>query len=106
MYTVKLSNGRELKGLGRSYDMFTSEEPLDAGIFAGGLNGVVVEYDGEGEEPDYPKAGRYEHAQVSQVVKSGGLWVFGLRETPERVIEEQRVRADLEYIAMMCGVEL
>lgn len=103
MYTVKFSDGREVSGLGRNGTMLTSSEALEV---PAGRGRVVVSYSGSEAEPEPKLSGEYAPGVVSKVIHVGGEWMFNVSAVSAEEAARLRDRADLEYVAMMSGVEL
>ena len=110
-YTVKLSDGTLLEGLRRNGDSFMSEGELSPEVFRGKLRGVEISGPSEGIE--LGKLGRHEVMELEwmghytpscQGVADG--WYFELRDLTAGELEALRDRSDIDYIAMMTGVQL
>lgn len=96
-YTMTLSDGTKLEGLGLNGNNWISRKKLTEESFAGKLRHVEV----TGDE-DYV----FEHAELVQVRKYGSAWWFVLRELgPEEILRE-KLRSDLDFVAMMTDIEL
>ena len=103
-YKITLSDGTELRGLGLNGNNFVSKTEIKVSDFAGKLSHVVIE--GTGEDSGYDPSGEYDHMELLQVTREGDEWWFVLFQRSERELAELRSRGDIEYIAMMTGVEL
>lgn len=103
-YKVTLSDGTELTGLLLNGNNFISRTEVDEGTFAGKLGHVRIE--GPVSEDDFGLIGEHENMELVQVVPYGGEWWFILRDQPEGERERLQLRSDVDYVAMMTGVEL
>ena len=106
-YSVRLSNGKTFAALGTSADYFTSKSEVKAEDFAAGMDRVVIS--GEPDEGEsYPPipVGTYTDLSVRHIFAADGLWYFCFMQPDYEAIEALRDRADIEYLAMMTGVEL
>jgi hypothetical protein len=103
-YDVTLGNGRVLRNVRQSGCIFRSAERLSEADFAGGLGRVELKrLDGEG-------AGEVEvmrHCEIALLedVPGGGsdFWVRPMSAEKRRQME---IDSNIEYLAMMTGVEL
>lgn len=98
-YTITLADGRVLSDLRLNGNTFISKEPVNPAIFEGNCSPVVIN-DGETEET-HPVM---EYVVTAQPV-AGEFW-FSLRDVSEQELREMRRDANIEYLAMMTGVEL
>ena len=90
---------------------FVSKKEVTAETFRGKLAKVIIEGDAEADEAGL--IGTHEHMELVQVAHytqaTHGLadgWYFALREIPAAELEALRNRGDIDYIAMMTGVQL
>ena len=107
-YSVILSDGKSLSGLEVSSDYFVSKAEVRAEDFEGRLARIeVVDDGGEVVSEAAPlEVGEHEDMELFNLFKTDGQWYFCLRERDKSEAESLRDRADIEYIAMMTGVEL
>ncbi len=105
MYKITFSDGTVLGNLERNANNFISEQELSREYFAGKLEHVRIEYSGEGAEAD-DLSGEYGRMKLEYLKEQeGGTW-FVLRELGREELAREQLRADVEYVAMMTGVEL
>lgn len=97
-YTITLADGTVLSGLGLNGNNFISADPVDPDIFDGNCTPVVIS-DGETEET-------HENMELVQVTQVGDDYWFVLRDLSAAELNEIQMRADIEYIAMMAGIDL
>ena len=105
-YKVTLSNGVELKDLALNVNCFVSKSPITAQTFAGGLDKVVISGTSDGIEPCAYELGEHKAMELGGVFSVDGEWYFYLTEPSAEELEKLKTQADIEYIAMMTGVEL
>lgn len=98
IYTVTLADGKTLIGLRLNGNNFISKTEISSDIFEGNCSQVVIS-DGENEEI-------HENMALIHVTKMGDEFWFALRDLSEAELAQMRMRADIEYVAMMAGVEL
>lgn len=98
LYTITLADGTEISNLRLNGNNFISDTPVDSEIFDENCSPVVIS-DGDNEET-------HANMELVQVTPVGTEYWFVLRDISEEELEKIRNRSDLEYIAMMTGVEL
>lgn len=98
MYTITLSDGTMIENLKLNGNNFISKSEVVPEIFDGTLDIVQIS-DGEIIE---------EHRNMSlvQITKMGEEWWFILRDVPAQEIENAKLRADVDFLAMMTDVEI
>lgn len=106
-YSVTLSNGKSFGSLGVSGDYFVSKEAVSAADLAEGMDRVIISGEpAEGESWPPIAAGVYTNLDVVHVFRADGESYICIREHDTSEAEALRDRADIEYLAMMTGVEL
>ena len=97
-YTITLSDGTEIKDLKLNGNNFVSKTPIDVKLFKNNLSHVTI-YDGEIEDV-------HENMEFlgESIVPDG--YGFIIRDIPCATLKEMKLRSDVEYLAMMCGVDL
>ena len=106
-YTVKLTDGTTLSGLRVSGTCFVSKEPVREEMFACGTKTVTIRGVGEDAVVESPYgAGEIEGLEFGRVFTVDGEYYFYFTRLSEAELAALRGRADIEYIAMMTGVEL
>lgn len=98
IYSVTLADGTTIENLRLNGNNFVSDDPIDKSIFDGNCHSVKVS-DGETETV-------HENMECVQVTQMGIEYWFVLRELSESELKEAKTQASIEYIAMMCDVEL
>ena len=110
-FTVTLADGTQLSGLELNGSNFVSKTEVTPETFKGKLSKVIIEGDAEADEAGL--IAMHENMELVQVAHytqaTHGLadgWYFSLRKIPAAELEALRNRGDIDYIAMMTGVEL
>lgn len=99
IYTLTLADGTVIENLKMNGDNFISTQKIDAAIFESNCTPVIIS-DGVSENV-------HEYMEYVEVANptDNGYW-FGLRDVSKKEMEDIALRSDLEYIAMMTGIEL
>ena len=97
-YTITLGDGSKLEGLERNGNTFEASQNITEETFEGKLGHIVVD-DGETEQ-------EFENVVLVRLWKVDETVYFVLRELTQDEVNQIQNRADIEYIAMMCDVEL
>lgn len=98
IYRITLTDGTVLDNLTMNGNNFISEEAIDASFFDGTCSPVII-HDGINEEI-------HSHMELVQVMSVNGKSWFVLRDIPQKELEQTKLKSDIEYLAMMCDVEL
>lgn len=98
IYRITLADGTVLDNLTMNGNNFISEEAIDAHIFDGKCSPVIIN-DGVNEEI-------HENMDLVQVTTVDEKSWFVLRDIPQKELEQAKLKSDIEYLAMMCDVEL
>lgn len=93
--TIALSNGTELTGLELNGNNYISPEKLTEDTFADGLSPVVI----NGEEHE-------QMALVQCIQHADGRTWFILRDVTAEEVAQAKLRADIDFLALMTDVEL
>lgn len=96
--TVILSDGTEITDLKMNGNNFVSPIKIDEKIFDGNLSTVTV-VDGEEETT-------YNNMSLIHCTKYDSEYWFVLRELTDTELVTIKNRSDIDYIALMCDVEL
>ena len=97
-YSVTLADGTIIENLRLNGNNFVSDVKIDKSVFDANCHSVMVS-DGETETI-------YENMECVQVTQMGEEYWFVLRELSESELKDAKIQASIEYIAMMCDVEL
>lgn len=98
IYTITLEDGTQIENLRLNGNNFISDKKINASVFDGNLGKVVIS-DGEYDET-------HTNMALVQVTKMGSEYWFILRDIPEDELRNAKLRADLDYLAMMTDVEI
>lgn len=106
-YTLALSNGKVFTGLAISGTCFVSNSPVYEADFTGGMNRVVL----SGTSDDEFSAAPYENGELplvrfGRVFQADGKYYFYFEAVSSEELARESTRADVDYLAMMTGVEL
>ena len=83
---------------------FISKAEVTPATFAGKLSKVTITGDAEADEAGL--IGEHQNMELVQVKKYGAEYWFILRDIPAAELRELKNRGDIDYIAMMTGVQL
>lgn len=97
-YKITLADGTELSNFTMNGNNFISEATIDPGIFQSNCSPVVIS-DGEHDET-------HENMELVQVTEVNGQSWFVLRDMTPKELEQAKIKSDIEYLAMMCDVDL
>lgn len=99
IYKLTLADGTVIDNLTMNGNNFVSKEKIDSSVFEANCCPVIIN-DGTTDEI-------HENMELVQITKSvyGGYW-FVLRDISEKELEQAKMKSDIEYLAMMCDVEL
>lgn len=102
-YSIELADGTVINGLTLNGNNFVSLAPVDPAIFANNLHPVVItETPVEGD----PVVEEHEYMDLVQVSKMGNEHWFILRDILDGELDNIKIRADVDFIAMMTDIEL
>ncbi len=97
-YSVTLADGTVLSGLKLNGNNYISSEPVAAEVFADNCSTVTI-YDGE-------TTTEMNNVELIHMTKYGDEYWFALRELSAEELKEIKLRADIEFLAMMQDIEL
>lgn len=98
IYSVTLADGTTIENLRLNGNNFVSDNPIDKSIFDGNCHSVMIS-DGKTETI-------HENMECVQVTQMDEQYWFVLRELSQEELKEAKMQASIEYIAMMCDVDL
>jgi hypothetical protein len=98
-YTITLADGTVLDNLKLNGDNFVSNTAINTDIFNGNCSPVIIS-DGINSET-------HNHMELVQLTEQepGKYW-FVLRELSASELALIKIQSDIEYVAMMAGIEL
>lgn len=98
IYKITLADGTIIDNLILNGNNFISTESIDASVFEANCAPVVIS-DGVNDEV-------HENMQLVRVASvDGASWIV-LRDIPQKELEQMKIKSDIEYLAMMCDVDL
>ena len=108
MYTIRLNDGNVIGNLKLVNNTLRRAEEMTAAMFRGKLSPVTISgVSGSDESEDWGGlAGEHECMSVCYVKKIGDDYALALADVDPVKLENERRDANIEYIAMMTGVEL
>mgnify|MGYP001131197294 CR=1 FL=1 len=98
IYKITLADGTEICNLTMNGNNFISEGTIDPGIFQSNCSPVIIN-DGEHDEV-------HENMDLVQVTEVDGKSWFVLRDITLKELEQVKIQSDIEYVAMMAGIEI
>ena len=98
IYSIVLSDGTEINGLTMNGTNFVSETPISADIIKGNCSPLKIV---KGEEEEV-----IANAELACCYGASDGWHIAFRELSKEEVFMAKVRADLDYIAMMTDTDL
>lgn len=98
-YTISFADGTIIDNLRLNGNNYISSTELTEAVFAGNLRQVTIT-DSDGNINEYT------NMELVQLQRYGNEWWFILRKKSTQQMSDERLRADIDYIAMMTDVEL
>lgn len=99
IYRITLADGTEIGNLRLNGDNYISDTVIDKAVFTGNCSPVIIS-DGTSEEI-------HENMELVQITEqvAGEYW-FVLRDVSAEELVRIKMQSDIEYVAMMSGVDL
>lgn len=97
-YKITLADGAEIENLTLNGNNFISKTRITAEMFLDNCSPVIIS-DGDNNEV-------HENVELVQLSEMNGEYWFVLRDIPTDELEKIKMQSDIEYVAMMAGVEL
>lgn len=98
IYSITLADGTVLDNLRLNGNNYISKEPIDKQGLDNNCYSVTIS-DGETEVT-------YENMECVQVTQMGDEYWFILRQLSSEELAAIKTRSDIEYIALMCDVDI
>lgn len=98
IYKIILADGTIIDNLTMNGNNFISNQTIEASIFEANCCPVTIN-DGTSDEV-------HENMELVQVTSVEGKSWFVLRDISKKELEQAKMKSDIEYLAMMCDVEL
>ncbi|MBR0035371.1 MAG: hypothetical protein IJP54_06815 [Synergistaceae bacterium] len=105
MYVITLSDGTRLENLKLNGNNFITTHEISEATFSGKLSHVKIECNDDDMKLGGIR-GEFSNMELVQCKKYGAEWWFILREIPQEKYELLRLAGNVDYVAMMTGVEL
>lgn len=97
-YRIILADGTELSDLELNGNNFVSTVPITEDIFENNLSPVTIYENGA--------ATIHYNMELIQISQLNGKYLFILRDISEKEMADIKLRADVDFIAMMSDIEL
>lgn len=99
IYKITLSDGTVIDNLKMNGNNFISTLPVTEDMFLYNCSQVIIN-DGESDTA-------YTNMELVQITEPEvGVYWFILREISQKELDQMKLQSDIEYVAMMSGVEL
>lgn len=98
IYRITLADGTVIDNLKLNGNNFISNETVDPAIFNGNCSPVTIS-DGTHEEI-------HDNMELVQITNTNDEYWFILRDISLAELRQLKLQSDIEYVAMMSGVEL
>lgn len=98
IYKIVLADGTEIENLALNGNNFISKTAIQSALFEGNCSPVIIS-DGTHDE-------QHDVMELVQITEMNGEYWFVLRDVPEEELSKIKMQSDIEYVAMMTGVEL
>lgn len=98
IYKITLADGTEIRNLRLNGNNFISDAPISETIFDGNGSTVIIN-DGETDE-------FHENMELVQITPVGDEYWFVLRDLTAAELKQIKMQSDIEYVAMLAGVEI
>lgn len=99
IYKITLSDGTVIGDLKMNGNNFISTLPVTEDMFLYNCSQVIIN-DGESDTT-------YTNMELVQITEpEAGVYWFILREISQKELDQMKLQSDIEYVAMMSGVEL
>lgn len=103
-YTITLADGKIIDNLTLNGNNFVSQTEIKESIFDNNLSTVTIKDDLGGEEVHHDMALVQVVHYTMEGIEPG--WYFILRDVPEEERMKDKLRSDVDYIAMMTDVDI
>lgn len=98
IYKITLSDGTVIDNLKLNGNNFISNEIIDPMLFSGNCSPIVIS-EGINEEI-------HDNMELVQITQVNGDYWFVLRDIAISELKQLKLQSDIEYVAMMAGIEL
>lgn len=101
-FKVTLSDGTKFENLKVNGSYYITEKAITEKDFKGKLSKVIIEE----TENDKTVKTEYNHMELIQILHYEDGYYFALRELSQDEIDKITIQSNIEYLAMMTGVDL
>lgn len=98
IYKVTLADGTEITGLTLNGNNFISMKPIEKSIFENNMSPVIIT---EGNANEI-----HDSMDLIHLTTMGNETWFALRDLTAEELTAIKTRSDIDYIAMMCDIDL
>lgn len=97
-YTITLADETKIENLKLNGNCFISNIEIDMAVFEGNCSPVIIN---DGEHDEF-----HENMEAIQAASVDDRFWFALRDISTAELEKIKTQSDIEYLAMMVGVEM
>ena len=101
-FKITLSDGTKFENLKLSGNYYITQKEITEKDFKGKLSKVIIEE----TEDKKPTKNEYTHMELIQILHYEDGYYFALRELSQDEIDKITIQSNIEYLAMMTGVDL
>lgn len=101
-WEITLADGTVLEGLGLNGNNFVSDTEVTKETFEGNL--ATVTFEGKVNGQDFTQT--CQNMELVQIAHYSDGWYFVLRELTKAELVSIKMQSDIEYVAMMTGIEM
>jgi len=98
MIKIILTNGTTLNNLSKNGDNFIANYLITPDVFENNLSPVTIIEDNE--------TTKHDRMALEQLIQNGNEMWFVLRDLTRQEILDEKLRSDIDYIAMMADVDI
>lgn len=98
IYSITLADGTVIENLRLNGNNYFSNEPVNSAIFDNNCSPVMIN--------DGTVIDAHDNMELVQVTEVNGKYWFVLRDISFEELKQIKIQSDIEYLAMMTGVEL
>jgi len=98
IYSITLADGTVIENLRLNGNNYISNEPVNSAIFDNNCSPVMIN--------DGTVIDAHDNMELVQVTEVNGKYWFVLRDISFEELKQIKIQSDIEYLAMMTGVEL
>lgn len=102
VWKITLADGTTIENLALNGNNFVSAKKITEDMFEGKLSEVTIEGQLDGQEFNQT----YTNMELVQIAKYGNKYYFILREKSQKEIEQEQIKSNIDYLAMMTDVDL